>query len=307
MANVNTEFVKATNRIAAGVHGIVTLLRLVQEDLKIVREKVLASRDQKPIDSPANKDGHDQPQRVTGSTDKNPAYAEKKSVTTTVPSDQKPFLNPLRKYFSEVKSYVELSTFILLVFYTCETRRTNNLTSDSLITSKQQFALEHRPYLWQVSGMVPGVDTAAKSNVQIVLGKAGGPQVTVATQVENFGQSPAIVTRFAGDVELGGRPGYLKYLSAHKWINFSGVMPTGRVDSFSVQSKETVPAHSHIVGFDATIGALLRIQYTDTEGHLFESDMCIFTPYGISNMSAYCPTELNLTRLIDCQKEACEK
>jgi hypothetical protein len=298
MANITTDFIKATNKIAATVRGITSLLHSVQEDLRLVREKVVAGDEKKTIDCLPRKDVY---------AEHNPVNAERKAATTEVPNVRKQFLNDVRKYFTEFRSYVELSTLLLLFLYTCETKRTNNLTSDALTASKQQFALEHRPYLWQVSAMVPGVD-AIKGNVQISFGgKEGTPRVTVATQVQNFAQSPAVVTRFAGDVVMGGKDGYLMNLKAHRWINFSGVMPPGRIDNFRAYSEEIVQANARIEDLNPVIGALLRIQYTDTEGHLFESDMCIYTPNGAIGTSAYCPASLNLTRLIDCQEETCER
>jgi hypothetical protein len=189
-----------------------------------------------------------------------------------------------------------------------ETARSNNrqaqISQDQMATSRDQFRREHRPYLWQVSSA--GSD---KGNIQYRWGaKEGMPEMYVVVQVQNFGQSPAVITRFAGDLELGGTPDYLSRLSAHDWRNISSIMPPGRVDDFTVGSKETVPKGSSVVPVTSgSVGVLLRIQYTGTEGRPFESDMCMYAPEGMNRMASYCPADLHLTRLIDCQKEACEK
>ena len=180
----------------------------------------------------------------------------------------------------------------------------NGLTDKALETSKQQFALENRPYLWQMSAI--GTNN---TNIHPSFGKKeGDPQMTVRMDYQNFGHLPATVTRITGDVALGGENGNLRPLSAHHWMNYLSVVPPGRVDSIEVPSQEKIPAHSiAIPNPNGRIGVLFRIQYKDVGGHLFESDMCMWYPLGLNQQPEYCPAEFNLTRIIDCQQEACEK
>jgi hypothetical protein len=174
----------------------------------------------------------------------------------------------------------------------------------ALAQNRDQFQQAQRPYLWQVSAV--GSD---KSNMQYTWGtEEGNPDMSVTIKIQNFGQSPAIVTRFGGDVELGITKGDLARLSGHSWMTYSSVMPPGRVDNFTVASRETIPKNfGGRPNHKAAVSMLLRIRYTNTEGHPFESDTCMLTPSGIDQIADYCPADLHLTRLIDCKQERCEE
>ena len=294
MSDITTDFVSATKKIHAAVRAVLATLHLIREDVKIIREQTVKQTEEQARGQNANNPDAKPEEGISVSSDANKTLTDEKHEDHC--SKIKDFFEGLKKNFwkgaKQPKSYIELAALVLLLIYTLETKRSNDLAQSA-----------HRPYLWQVSGI-----ESNKSNIQFLLGgKEGSPQVTVKIQVQNFGQFPAIITRYTGDVVQGGTEGYLNRLSAHDWMPYAGVMPPGRVDTFAVESKETIPKDVTITANpNGTIGSLIRIQYTDTDGHPFESDMCIYTPDGTMKTSDYCPASLHLTKLIDCEKESCE-
>jgi hypothetical protein len=312
MLNIPAEFVKATNKIAADVRGVLVLLRLVREDVRIIREQVISDANKHEGNAQKNDTGEKETERVvllSHAANKNSPDTKKADGESKTPSRFQVLKHLLRRYLFNPKNLVELGAFILLGIYTCQTKRTNDIADRTFKASKYQFEIERRPYLWQMSAV--GTD---KKNMHVRWGEEGGsPLVSVGMEIQNFGQSAAIITKFAGDVELGGDKGYLTRLgtNSHDWRPYSSVVPPGRIDRYTVASRQLIPIGSmgHLSG--GTVGAIYRIQYTDTEEHLFESDICVYTPEGVKQDGDepnwdYCPPDIHLTRLIDCQKEHCE-
>lgn len=297
MKKLSVEFVKSLRKIASQISIIATNLGVIETDLRSVREKVVDNANQpSPSDDTGNTNtNHTASSNTAISDQKQDEGGEKAKGSFNRLWDN------LKRDIAEPRAIVEAFTLGFLIFYVCETRRTNNLTQN-------QFALQHQPYLWHEAS-IDAVGSTNRSNTAFGWGgKEGSAVMTVRLKIQNFGQSPAIVTRFTGDVRGGGAGDYLHKLSAHTWKKYQSIMPPGRVDIFAVDSKEVVPPNATIIPEPkGSVGALLRIQYTDTEGHPFESDICVFTPAGIVQILDYCPADLQLNRLIDCQKERCEE
>ena len=72
-------------------------------------------------------------------------------------SDKYPdnFWNRLKRQLRKPRFFLELLALIGLGFYSCETRRTNNLTQTALDNSKSQFTTEQRPYVWLTNNLGP--------------------------------------------------------------------------------------------------------------------------------------------------------
>jgi hypothetical protein len=197
---------------------------------------------------------------------------------------------------------VELLTLAAVVIYAGVAGWQGCMTREVITTSKQQFREQQRPYLWPVSGdwqMPPSTSSKQNATVHVLLNGS----VDVLNIYQNYGASPAIIVRWTGDTEIGADA--LQKLHANQWKEDQSVMPPGRSDMIPTpysRDRVSIPPKG------GPLAAYTKIQYRDVTGHLFESDWCFFTEdFSQPTPFTYCPSELNRTRLIDCEKEACEK
>jgi hypothetical protein len=167
-----------------------------------------------------------------------------------------------------------------------------------------RFGEAQRPYVW----IVPFQEQPINWTFHIPSsGVDGTIKVTVA--YKNYGLSPAIVTRFTGDVEPASNVP-LKFRK-REWHKNPSVVPPGDKIDWVVLDSDKVLTNSNLAQINAPAGAsaFFRIQYQDISKHVYESDFC-FSYGGAANnkelaLASYCPAELNLNRVIDCEKEVC--
>jgi hypothetical protein len=228
-----------------------------------------------------------------------------------------------------VRLLVEWLTFFAVVFYGYmavrqwreqisarhQTQHVLEAAQGSVVAAQQantdamsRFREDQRPYIWQIS-------TLEKLNTKGSIGfeqPSATEPMTASVVYQNYGRSPAITTRYAGDVRVSNDP--VKRLRAKQWRRLSTVVPPGRTDVISVDSEGSEKATAQEItavndprGAPVVAAALIRIQYRDVSGHLYESDMCFYTPDGIKKMAAYCPASSHLTKIIDCEKDPCEQ
>jgi hypothetical protein len=191
-------------------------------------------------------------------------------------------------------------TFItagLVLIYTLITLWQGYQTREIINNTQAQFREQQRPYIWQASAEWQSPGNPSKKNVSF---ERRGGLILATTVCRNYGASPAITVRYTGDAEIG--PNALKELRVRPWTKLQTVMPAGRDDEFLVVGVDDPTSAS------PEAASYIRIQYKDTGGHLFESDWCVYVnDVNTPGMMRYCPPELNRTRMIDCEKETCEK
>ena len=198
--------------------------------------------------------------------------------------------------------------FVALVWYACITHRqlgamlnSNNLSNLALINAKEQFRISQRPYVW----VMPSNTSENTAKQVITYSILPNQPVQVTLWYQNYGQSPAVITDFSADAEIG--PNAVHKLHRITWHRNDSVLPPGKADTFSVLSTERVGPDSR--SFTIAVGGLatyVRVRYHDLSGHPYESDMCLIHVGG-GIPAQFCPYELKLNRMIDCKEERCEE
>jgi hypothetical protein len=307
MSNITTDFVRATNKIYAKVSSILADLHLIREDVKVIREQAIDHAYKQANDSNEKQD-HAIVTRG-GVTDKNSAHEEDPGSESKISRGFRKFKKNLWKDIQKPKSYVEFAALVFLVLYTCQTKRTNDLTQTAIWRSKQQFdqgqaagaeqfRLDQRPYIWQT----PGPGYPEKPNVKSFL-PAIGQAPKCGTLYQNYGRSPAIVTRVTGDVEFG--PDAARRLRNLPWLDQESIVPPGKSDFVTIDSDHIASPNDRAIIASDGVTCLIQIQYKDTGGNLYETDMCFET--NGKDLADYCPAKLGRNRLIDCKTESCER
>jgi hypothetical protein len=103
------------------------------------------------------------------------------------------------KDLTQPKTYVEFLALVFLILYTCETRRTNNLTqrsltqsatqfTDSQKTTKEEFVADQRPYVWPAGTVTFPIKS--------------GEQIRANVYFVNYGKTPAIKEKSSGKILL---------------------------------------------------------------------------------------------------------
>lgn len=198
----------------------------------------------------------------------------------------------------EEKRYkIEIATLVVLGVYTLLNLLLVILTNQSIKQSQAQFREDQRPYVWQTPG--PGLN---RPNVEYDI-PANGQRVKCGVLLQNYGKSPAITTRIVGDVEFGSDA--VHQFRKFSWHDYETVLPPGKSDYLEYLSNENITADNRNIVAQG-LACFFRIQYRDTSGHLYETDMCFRTQSQPIGYSGYCPAELRLNRLVDCNKEKCE-
>jgi hypothetical protein len=214
------------------------------------------------------------------------------------------FKKNLRKDLRKPKTYVELAALIFLVLYTCETRRTNNLTKLALSTSEKQFVLsqttskdqflkDQRPYIWpmKLEPAKPIIGQSVKANVFLA----------------NYGKTPALKMRSVGTVllpipnvhktvmELA--EDFFAHASPNSAEGYESIMPQG-VPSDPHKSANWFTAESSVIPktgkylralTDNEVEVIVgRTLYTDSAGTEYRTDYCVIPLHNGNQM--WCPT-----------------
>ncbi len=156
--------------------------------------------------------------------------------------------------------------------------------------ARELFGEDQRPYVWYKTG--DGNVSAGAANVNT-------PFVITAL-LQNYGKSPALVTRYALDGEIG--PKATSKLHKGMWIYLKSVLPPGKFDPYKIPDGMLTADNKEIIlGEDGFAGYII-IQYTDTGQHPYESDLC-FSHAKDNPTFLYCPER---NEIKDCEKDACE-
>jgi hypothetical protein len=190
--------------------------------------------------------------------------------------------NPLLKWLKEFvfkffrklhdpKFVVEILALIGLGFYVCETHRTNNLTQLALETSKDQFRIDQRPYVWITNELSPFVQAPhGPGNTS--------DKLAFSFKFTNYGKSPAIHCQVDARIAIG-KDGYREIVWKVMDASKGSILPPGRVDFNTAYSDETVSPDflKQVVspGVMEPIEVVGRIQYFGTDGTPYSSDFCL--------------------------------
>jgi hypothetical protein len=143
MSDISTDFIKATNKIYAKVAAILTNLQVIEGDVKLIREQTTNNASESPSGVDAD-NTQDRPRAANQSSrDKDHGKGGNGSGSHL----RKRWKKNLRKPIIQI----EIAALIGLGLYTCETRRTNNLTKEALEFQFSMFRSQQRAYI-QISG-----------------------------------------------------------------------------------------------------------------------------------------------------------
>jgi hypothetical protein len=135
MSDITTDFIKATNKIYAKVAAILTNLQVIENDVKLIREQAVSNANAPYSDAHAS-DSENQPElRLRKSSDTVKGSQPKGDSNNSNGEHNSGFRGFKKRWRKSIRKPViqlEIAAIIGLVIYTCETRRTNNLTEQSL-------------------------------------------------------------------------------------------------------------------------------------------------------------------------------
>lgn len=209
-----------------------------------------------------------------------------------------------------IKLGFEVLGFFVLVFYACETKRTNNLTQQSLKANKSQFQQDQRPYV-----VIDDLVQATGSTI------TEGHFTFWNVSYSNYGKSPAIRCVLDMKMFIGSPVDNLKAVDSW-WVaeiegrTFRGPESVLAPNGFGALPPDTVPnpnsnewqrrpkgqgySTAKSEGplriedtllirtiFHALIVAG-RMQYYDLAGRMYETDFCLGT--GPGGVIGGCPT-----------------
>jgi hypothetical protein len=130
MSNITTDFIAATKKIHADVRAILTALHLIREDVKTLRDRSIGDGDKQPSQKQTS-DSCTVDSRSSALKTNQSNRDEEESGDDSA-SGFRGFKERWRKSLRKPIVQLEMAALIGLALYTCETRRTNNLTTKSL-------------------------------------------------------------------------------------------------------------------------------------------------------------------------------
>ena len=154
------------------------IFALIREDVKIVREQIVNSADQQSSNQnteETDKKKCDGAVCRSETTNANDPREKENEGESKISRCFRKFKNNLWKDCQKPKTYVEFLALLFLVLYTCETKRTNDLTQKALKLQRDSIAMEVVSEDWDF------VD-------QVVPNK----QIGVSALFSNIGHSPAL-------------------------------------------------------------------------------------------------------------------
>jgi hypothetical protein len=173
------------------------------------------------------------------------------------------------------KLFLEIVALVALVIYTFETRRTNNLTKESLDLVRDNFRKDQRPYVWLRNDLL----FPAHLQVKVKDGSTTDERATWDWHFTDYGKTPALHVKFISRMNTGENA-----LTASRALSDTeskgAPLPPGK-DDFSTAISPTRITKDElnrlIEGFDGSVVVYGRIEYTDAEGTPYESGFCFHT------------------------------
>jgi hypothetical protein len=178
MSNITTDFITATKKIHADVRAVLTTLHLIREDVKLIREETIRETND-PSSTGQTSNSEQEPQQTAPS--KSNALDTSKAKRDEHKNDGKQsnkFYRFLERWWKKLKKprfQVEVIAIIGLGLYTCETRRTNNLTQKNLELARESIAAQIVLGDWDFADPV-----------------VSGKTIAAKVPLTNIGHSPAV-------------------------------------------------------------------------------------------------------------------
>jgi hypothetical protein len=141
MSNITTDFVTTTKKIVGEVRSVLTSLHLIREDVKVIREQVVSNSNKQAADQQENHTSENQSEGLAGRgqiLNVNESDGEEYQSEHQTRSYLHDLVDGLKKEARKPRFIVELMALAGLAFYTCETRRTNDLTQKALNIQSSQ-------------------------------------------------------------------------------------------------------------------------------------------------------------------------
>jgi hypothetical protein len=281
MSDITTDFISAIKKLHADIKAVLLHTKLIQEDVKTIRENAVAKTEQQPpedeshdpIDSIANgvaSGRHVKPNEST--TD------EQDSENRTESAFQE-FRRRFRRSRRKPRFWLEVVALLGLFAYTCETRRTNDLTNKGITQSQKNFIFDERPYVWpaKIEPLPMKVGERIMANVYSV----------------NYGRTPAIHHRATGRIFVAKQGDVMT--QADLWFDhFSekspdfnegsqvilppGIPPDVKQYPSHITLQGGIPDDQHAIdvinGTDFSFAIVGIFLYEDFDGNHYRTDFC---------------------------------
>ena len=207
-----------------------------------------------------------------------------------------------KDWHDKVKFWAELVGILFLLLYTCETRRTNNLTQMALTQSQNQFTesqassktqfdqaqsaslkqfiTEQRPYVWRADPTKEMQQQAGEPGPYLKAGRKAEWRIYYS----NYGKSQAIGVMQKHQVEFG--PNAVSKLRRQKVSDVhspgdrrGSILAPGQTMFMSAFSKTdiTLNDETFIGTHDGGLAVLVHFEYFDTYGNTYHSYICELT------------------------------
>jgi hypothetical protein len=280
MGNITTDFITATKKIHADVRAILTALHLIGNDVKLIREHSVDNAN-KPTANAQAQNSKQEPAETVSSLNTSKSEGDKNKRKEYANGSFHRFLQRWRNNLKKPKFQITILTFVVILVYTCETRRTNDLTKQALNTGARQFRLQQRPYISVMSFKMWDAICGGKPKDETQGFDVGKPLVVNITY-KNIGKTTAINLISHRHILFGKGLEHFKVEPADEPIQ-GGSIDAGEERTITAVSmtdtyrQETIVIDlADVVNWDGSEPVIVfgRISYTDTDGVLY----C--TPYG---------------------------
>jgi hypothetical protein len=291
MGDITTDFITATKKIHADVRAVLTALHVIRDDIKVIREQsIINANEPSPQDQTANSQQKNQNSVLPSNSGQ--SERQKQEGENRVPHRFHHFFQRWGRDLQKPKFLVGIATLAFLITYTCQTRRANDLTKESIAQSQRNFILGERPYVWpaKIEPLPMKVGEKVMANVYSV----------------NYGRTPAIHQRATGTILVANIGDVMT--QADKWFeSFSdksaafnegsqvilppGIPPDVKQYPSHITLQGGTPGDKHAIevlnGTDFSFAIVGIFLYNDSAGNQYRTDLCM-RHLAIGN-EAWCP------------------
>jgi hypothetical protein len=122
MSDITTDFITVTKKIVAEVRGVLTTLHVIREDVKIIRDQVVADSDKQSADQQANNPNAKQADGTPlgAPTETNKRGGQKGDSQQKGESGLRGFVQRVKRSARKPKFWIELVALAGLVVYTAK-------------------------------------------------------------------------------------------------------------------------------------------------------------------------------------------
>jgi len=157
MGNITADFISATKKIHADVRAILTMLHVIRADMRAMSEQSVLSRNDQTKAQQTENSNSEPEEGFTVGSDVDNTNPTKNKKAETHDGKNGTLQNLKRNFWEDVakpKTYVEFLALVFLVLYTCETKRTNDLTESSLKFTRDSISANIVFEDWELSAPI---------------------------------------------------------------------------------------------------------------------------------------------------------